>query len=176
MRFLYLFLVFPILALTCCSSIEITVPDDPVNFLSEKWLAQKADLVAVNGEILSSAEYEPEGWLDAVVPGTVLSTLLNNRLIPDPFFSMNNELILDINDVGVEHYTYWFYTKFNFPPEVSGRRIWLNLRGINYKAEVYLNGSKVNATILEGMFRRFNLDITEHVTFSENNILAIIVL
>ncbi len=175
MRFLYLFLVFPILALTCCSSIEIPVPDDPVNFLYEKWLAQKADLVAVNGEILSSAEYEPEGWLDAVVPGTVLSTLLNNRLIPDPFFSMNNELIPDINDVGVEHYTYWFYTKFNFPPEVSGRRIWLNLRGINYKAEVYLNGNKVNATTLEGMFRRFNLDITEHVTFNENNILAIIV-
>ncbi len=174
-RALFLFLICLNLALMCCSSNEIVVPDEPPNYLTNKWLAQKAELVGLNGELISTEKYEPEEWLDAVVPGTVLATLLHNELIPNPFFSKNNELIPDIYNMGVEYYTYWFYTRFNLPPEIRDRRIWLNLRGINYEAEVYLNGKKVNKTTLEGMFKRFNLDITDFISFDGENILAIIV-
>ncbi len=118
MKSLFLFAVGIILALTCCSPSDIPEPDDTINFLSDIWLAQKADLVGYGGEIISRPEFNPVGWLDAVVPGTVLSTLLFNKLVPDPFFSMNNELIPDINEMGVEYYTYWFYTKFKLPHEV----------------------------------------------------------
>ena len=164
-----------ILFLTSCSSNEKRDWGEPVNYLNGRWLAQRVDRVQASGEILSGREYRPEAWLDAVVPGTVLTTLLYNKLIPDPFFSQNNEQIPDIYDVGVGFYTYWFYTKFQLPKEEQGRRIWLKLRGINYRADVYLNGHKINRTTLEGMFKRFGLDITEYVTFSDSNVLAIIV-
>lgn len=45
--------------------------------------------------------------------GSVLSTLLKNKLIPDPFYGLNNEMILDIADSGREYYTFWFFTTFD---------------------------------------------------------------
>lgn len=43
---------------------------------------------------------------------SVLGTLLKNKLIPDPFYGLENEAIIDIADSGREHYTFWFFTTF----------------------------------------------------------------
>ena len=66
--------------------------------------------VISDGTEITGADFKPQGWLDAVVPGTILTTLLHNNLIPDPFFGMNNNLIADVYNTGREYYTYWFYT------------------------------------------------------------------
>jgi mannosylglycoprotein endo-beta-mannosidase len=42
----------------------------------------------------------------------VLGTLLKNKLIPDPFYGLNNQAIIDIADAGREYYTFWFFTTF----------------------------------------------------------------
>lgn len=127
MKFICKICCITLLVLACCSSTKIPPPDEPVNYLNEKWLAQKANRVSVNGEIISSTDYEPKGWLDAVVPGTVQSTLLFNKLIPDPFFSKNNELIPDIDDVGVAFYTYWFSAGSEGFSELHNRRKFQNI-------------------------------------------------
>ena len=91
--------------------------------------------------------------MEAVVPGTVLTTLLHNHLVPDPFVGLNNNEIPDIHDVGRDYYTYWFYTELPKLDVKKGEQVWLNFRGINYAANIFLNGQRVNKDTHEGMFR-----------------------
>ena len=81
----------------------------PVKYLlHDNWKAKRVSDVTADGSVITGADYKPEGWIDAVVPGTILTTLLHNNQIPDPFFGMNNNLIPDVYDTGRDYYTYWF--------------------------------------------------------------------
>ena len=121
--------------------------------LNSGWVAQKVSEVKETGYHLSKTSYPLQNWLPATVPGTVLTTLLNNKLVSDPFYGMNNERIPDIYFTGNEFYTYWFVKDFKENASVNDQ-VWLQLRGVNYKAEIYLNGKKVNATQHVGMLLR----------------------
>ena len=48
-----------------------------------------------------------------VVGFRVLGTLVKSKAVPDPFFGLNNESILDIGDSGRDYYTFWFFTAFD---------------------------------------------------------------
>ena len=158
------------------------------------WLAKQAGTVPDTGQAISSPGYKPVDWIEAVVPGTVLTTLLKNGLPDyfgpgfDPYFGMNGTTIPDISGQGVDFYTYWFYTTFETPQIDAGGRIWLYLRAINYSAEVYLNGSQISGagnlfldgsqlsgTDLRGMFLRNAFDITGLVRQQGGNALAILI-
>ena len=88
---------------------------------------------------------------------TVLTTLLENHMYPAPEFGLNNNLIPDIHEVGNDFYTYWFTRQFTINNLPEGRNVWLNFRGINYKAEIFLNGKRINRNTHEGMFLRKTL-------------------
>ena len=57
------------------------------------WYARKANEVKMDGNRLSAVPLDKTGWLPARVPGTVLTTLLENGLYPAPEFGLNNNLI-----------------------------------------------------------------------------------
>jgi len=145
------------------------------NHLKDPWYAKKAGDVARDGYQLSRSSIDQQEWLEAVVPGTVLTTLLHNDKVPDPFYAMKNDSIPDIYNTGVDYYTYWFYTTFEMPESINYANAWLNLRGINYSAEVYLNGKKVNKDTIKGMFLRHRFNITNYIHSGEKNRLAILV-
>ena len=90
-----------------------TTVNAQVTVLSFGWKAIKASEITVDGCALTDTLPDLSGWLDAYVPGTVLTTLLNNNRIPDPYYGMNNESIPDISEVGRDYYTYWFFNRFN---------------------------------------------------------------
>jgi len=90
--------------------------------LNSGWKAQMASKVQPDGTILTDSAFTPEGWLDAIVPGTILTTLLHNKLIPDPFFGLNNKQIPDVHDVGRDEYTYWFFNEFELPEMYRNNR------------------------------------------------------
>lgn len=48
-------------------------------------------------------------WFDF---DSVLATLVKNKVVPDPFYGLGNEAILDIADAGRDYYTFWFFTTF----------------------------------------------------------------
>ena len=54
--------------------------------LNTGWKAKKAMEVVVDGTVISSKNFQLYDWMEAVVPGTVLTTLLHNKKVPDPFF------------------------------------------------------------------------------------------
>ncbi|MDR2810000.1 MAG: beta-glycosidase [Tannerellaceae bacterium] len=146
--------------------------------LHSGWHARRANEVKTDGNLLTAQPFDSNGWLKAKVPGTVLTTLLENRLFPAPEFSMNNQLIPDIYDVGNEFYTFWFVKPFRVKQQPEdGRQIWINFRGINYKADIFLNGKRLNADTHEGMFLRESYLITPYLKTGEKetNLLAVIV-
>lgn len=139
------------------------------------WKAIKASDLASDGCLLTKDDPDLSKWLTATVPGTVLTTLLNNGLIPDPLYGMNNEKIPDVYTEGRDYYTYWFFNRFSTEGIDSTRQVWLNFRGLNYFAEVYLNGRRISTDKHEGMFLREKYNITPYLNPAGVNRLAVLV-
>lgn len=140
--------------------------------LHEGWQARRANEVMVDGTVISSPGFNLSGWMKTTVPGTVLTTLLNNGVFPDPFFGLNNELIPDISDTGAAFYTFWFHNTFALPEWKAGQEVWLHFRGINYAAEVFLNGHRISYDTHRGMFLRLKYRITPFLNAGGENHLA----
>ena len=114
--------------------------------------------VEASGAVVSSPEYKKaSSWFDAAIPSTVLTALVANNVYPDPHIGMNNMLIPDANDsfsvaYGLDKYSYlpghknpwkdpyWYRTDFELPQTKATDRFELVFEGINYRAEVWLNG------------------------------------
>lgn len=143
--------------------------------LNSGWKMRLAGEVKERGTAISADTYQLTGWKSAVVPGTVLGSMLENKEVPDPFWGMNNERIPDIYHTGRDYYTYWFAKDFKEGYPGGGRQVWLTFRGINYSCEIFLNGKKVNAEPFKGMFLRKSFNITRLLSKTGNNRLAVIV-
>lgn len=143
--------------------------------LNSGWLGMPIAKVTAAGPQLSQPGYALTGWQPAVVPGTVLTTQLTNKQVPDPFFGMNNERIPDIYRTGRDYYTYWFVKDFQEAPAAGSGQVWLHFRGVNYSCEVYLNGQKLTKQTHHGMFLRQTYNITPYLAKSSRNRLAVVV-
>lgn len=142
--------------------------------LNSGWQCANVAKVKDAGEKVSTATYPTDNWMRATVPGTVLTTLLNNKQVSDPFYGMNNKYIPDVYFTGNDYYTYWFVKDFKESAK-AGEQVWLNLRGVNYKCHVFLNGKKLNTEVHEGMMLRQQYNITTALAANGNNRLAVIV-
>jgi len=166
------FLFYLFLFVTCLNSSLFAQSSYELN---SGWKCANIGSVKNSGHELSKPDFNADNWMPATVPGTVLTTLLNNKKIPDPFFGMNNEQIPDIYKTGPDYYTYWFIKDFTESPVAKGSQVYLNLRGVNYICDIYLNGNKLNKTLQKGMFLRFSYNITPFLAKNGNNRLAILV-
>ncbi|HEX8465565.1 MAG TPA: beta galactosidase jelly roll domain-containing protein, partial [Abditibacterium sp.] len=124
------------------------------------------------GAALSKADYRPNGWFRATVPGTVLTTLVNNGVYPEPLYGENNRPDRIPDDLS--RTSYWYRTSFSVPRSFAGRRVWLNFNGINYKAAIWVNGVQVGN--VNGAFSRGIFDVTSQVNLAGTNALAVLIL
>jgi mannosylglycoprotein endo-beta-mannosidase len=143
--------------------------------LNSGWKCKPIAQLQDKGDIISTPAYSLSGWLPAVVPGTVLTTQLFNKQIPDPFYGMNNTKIPDIYKTGRDYYTYWFVKDFKEVSPKAGNQVYLNFRGVNYSFNVFFNGHKLNTQPEAGMFLRRSYNITKWIAKNGNNRLAVIV-
>lgn len=137
--------------------------------LKAGWQLQEVGKVPQSGEALSRSDFEPGGWYKATVPGTVLTTLVNEGVYPEPLYGENNrpDKIPDT----LCRTSYWYRTTFTPPPSYSGKRVWLTFKGINYIAEVWVNGQQVGT--IQGAFARGIFDVTAQVSVGKPNGLAV---
>ena len=142
--------------------------------LNSGWQCKQASTLSATGEQISQPLASLAGWQPAVVPGTVLTTLLANNQIPDPFYGMNNKAIADIYDSGKAKYTYWFVNDFIEEAPANGEQMWLHFRGINYSCDVYLNGKKLNEAPHKGMFLSQTYNITPLMQTGGNRLAVIV--
>lgn len=141
----------------------------------QQWQMKRATDKQATAEQVSVAGFTTTAWQRAIVPGTVLNSLVANGVYPEPYFGLNNKLseglIPDLATAGRDFYTYWFRTEFDIPESFRGKVVWLNLEGINYRAEVWLNGHLV--TVMSGMFRPTLVNVTEWALVGARNALAV---
>ncbi len=115
----FLVLFNSLLPVIVCAQHTLSAASSPwslfLNSDQTNWFIQKASRVRPDGSVVSTAAYQPKGWLPATVPGTVLTNLVANKIYPDPDYGdvnrRTNQLIPDIVDSGREFYHYWYRTK-----------------------------------------------------------------
>lgn len=137
--------------------------------LNEGWRLQDSAKVAAEPTSVSAADYDVHTWYPATVPGTVLTTLVNNHVYPEPLYGLNNQLIPDT----LCRTSYWYRKTFTIPKSFAGRHIWLNFAGINHTASVWVNGKDIGK--IEGAFIRGNFDITSAILPGANAVAVHIV-
>ncbi|MFC1888232.1 hypothetical protein ACFL4G_00610 [Thermodesulfobacteriota bacterium] len=155
--------------------------------LDSGWFLQSSEVISAGGEVISSSSYTTEGWYPTDVPATILAALVENDILPDPYYSDNlyyfdgftsNTLFRPYPVLMPEDSPYypswWFRTDFEVPIDYTGATIFLHLNGINYRANVWLNGTRIADEIdVVGMFRRYRFDVSEHVAIGGSNHLAV---
>ena len=139
--------------------------------LGDGWQLQDAAKVPERGAVVASASYKTRGWYAATVPGTVLTSLVNNGVYPEPLYGENNRP--DKIPDSLSRAPYWYRTVFKIPKGYAGRHVWLNFDGINFSAQVWVNGRQVGAT--KGAFSRGIFDISADVRAGKKAVLAVLV-
>lgn len=143
--------------------------DERMNLSGGAWKLQRASLVHADGMTLSKSSFDDSGWPIATVPGTILTSYLNDGAIPDPNFGDNQVLISD----SYFYSDFWYRDVFTPPVSYHGDRTYLNFDGINWKAVVYLNGHKLGR--IDGSFIRGRFDITDILKPGQPNALAVLI-
>ena len=142
----------------------------------EGWRMLNGDgALPLAGEKVSAPGFDAAAWMPAKVPGTVLDTLVRNGKLPEPYWGLNNrkadKLIPDLGDGNRTYYTAWFRTEFDLPADWKGRSVWMRPEGVNYRAEIWLNGKMV--AFPSGMFARQAVDVTLFANPGARNVLAV---
>jgi hypothetical protein len=133
----------------------------------ESWRLSAAPGLDAGGEKLSQPGYDDSRWFAAVVPGTVLTTLIARGVYPDPDYGLNNLAIPD----SLSRQDYWYRSVFDAPSALEGRELTLTFKGINYAAEVWLNGVRLGN--IKGAFMRGVFSVTGKLQPGRSNALAV---
>ncbi len=159
----------------------------PKMLLRQGWAIQSSATVHEPGETLSTTWFRPRGWYDATLPSTVLSALVLDRVYPDPYYGMNLRSIPGTSYAISTNFSsvpmppdspfrpaWWYRTEFKLSASYTGKTVWLGFDGINFRANVWLNGHQVaSADKLAGAWRLFEFDVTSAARPGETNALAI---
>ncbi|MGZ3833853.1 MAG: glycoside hydrolase family 2 protein [Mucilaginibacter sp.] len=139
--------------------------------LKDGWQMQSSLKEPSPASSISLDKFEPKGWYKISVPSTIIAGLLANKVYDfDPFYGMN---FAKLNDPALDH-PWWFRKVFELPSTEKGKNVVLKLHGINYKANVWLNGALIaDSTAIKGPMRIIELDITKQIKNSGNNVLAL---
>lgn len=138
-------------------------------FLTDGWAIQSSAVVLEPGEKISTETFRATGWYPTSVPSTVLAALSRNGVYRDLYFGKN------LDSVSQEPFqvSWWYRKEFHVEAHQRDETMRLIFDGINYSANVFVNGMKIasdDATF--GAFRRFDLDISR-IVHSGSNIVAV---
>ena len=155
--------------------------------LHDGWQIQSSAKVGTDGATISTTAYRPTDWYRSTVPSTVVGSLVEDSVYRDPFFGMNlreipgttfpigaNFVHTPMDPQSPYAVPWWYRTTFRVPATMRGKRVTLNFDGINYRANVWLNGRRLaDSTAVAGTYRRYEFDVTDVVSRSGGNALAV---
>ena len=125
--------------------------------LYNNWQMQSSAIVGYDGSKLP----DNAGWLDATVPSTAMGVLMDNHVFPSGLLNGENYKSLDRSRFDVP---WWWRTTFSLSKEDTARKVSLELDGLSYRADVWVNGKLVaKADEIYGPFRQHSIDISKYV-------------
>ena len=135
--------------------------------ISDGWEMTDGKTAMASNKSIFDPQYSTSAWYNATVPGTVLTTLVNQGVYADPYFGLNNMNIPE----SLSRTDWWYRCKFTVPKDIDDNQLRLLFNGINYKADIYLNGKSLGD--MKGAFIRGEFNITDLVNENGENILAV---
>ena len=155
--------------------------------LHEGWALQSSCKVQQRAEILSTAGFKPSGWYSTTVPSTVLAAQVAAGEYKDPYFGENLRKLPGMEYPPGKNFaelpmpknspyacSWWYRTEFRLPEEYKGHVVWLHFNGINYRANIWLNGHQVaDSKDVAGAYRIYDFDITHFADPNGVNVLAV---
>ncbi|MGA3210248.1 MAG: sugar-binding domain-containing protein [Terriglobales bacterium] len=171
---------FALVILTCAPC--FAAPDAARTALHDGWMVQSSCKALEAGKVISTAGFHPQGWYKASVPSTVLAAQVASGEFPDPYFGMNLRKIpgtsypiggmfsiLPMPADSPYACSWWYRTTFSLPSGFAHRTVWLHFGGINYRANIWLNGHKLaGSDELAGAYRIYEFDATELIATGKN--------
>jgi exo-1,4-beta-D-glucosaminidase len=133
--------------------------------LKAGWTLFAADRVEATGERIATPGFNAEDWYPAQVPSTVLGNLVDLGIYGNVFMSKNLASLPSAPFLQ----PWWYRTEFVVAEVGPGIRSRLVFEGINYRAEIYLNGRKVaGKDQVAGVWRIHDLDVTRWIHKGKN--------
>jgi beta-galactosidase/beta-glucuronidase len=131
------------------------------------WELCEANRLVTASQSIFSSSFPTSNWYNATVPGTILTTLVDQGIYPDPYFGLNNLAIPD----SLCRTDWWYRIAFSLPESGKSGKVWLLFNGINYRAAIWLNGTLIGN--IAGAFRRGDFNVTSLINRDKENVLAV---
>ncbi|MHB1022943.1 MAG: glycosyl hydrolase 2 galactose-binding domain-containing protein [Acidobacteriaceae bacterium] len=155
--------------------------------LKQGWQVQSACKVQGDGAAFSQEAYHPQGWYSATVPATVLAVQVAAGVYKDPYYGTNLRSIPGTDYPVGENFSnlempadspyrcgWWYRKTFHVPASEKGKVLWLRFGGINYKADIWLNGQKIaDKSDVAGAYRTYEFDVSKVAKAGAENVLAV---
>ncbi|MGA3107332.1 MAG: sugar-binding domain-containing protein [Terriglobales bacterium] len=176
-------LLLPFFALAVAAAQTSFAPAPALTLpLREGWTLQSSAKVAASGEAISSASFHVADWIEADVPTTVVAAQVKRGLLPDPFYGTNIRKYPGVSyPIGTNFsnipmppdspygVSWWYRKEFTLPAVFSGKTVWLNFRGINYRANIFLNGKQIaNSNDVAGAWRTYEFNVSSAIHAGTN--------
>jgi exo-1,4-beta-D-glucosaminidase len=165
--FMAIFIILAAFAVVSCTG-NSSGTASRTDVLSSGWKMMPSDkLNNISENTISTGDFDDASWYEAVVPGTVMGSLASKKVIDDPYFGINMQKM----DAGQFNQPWWYRKSFDLTRADIGKKVALRFNGINYRADLYVNGSKVaGKDEFAGAFRMFTFDITPYVKEGRNTL------
>ena len=169
-------------ALIWAVAAPFAMAEDTTLALKDNWRIQSAAKFTADGAAVSTPGFDSAAWYPTAVPKTVLAALVDNKVFPDPYYGTNlkdipgyqPDLWLVMKEDSPFRAHWWYRTEFTAPQAGKDRVFTLHFDGINYEANIWLNGKLVaGADQVRGMFRRFEFPVTALLLPGKTNALAV---
>jgi len=156
-------------------------------YLHGAWKMQSSCKEVAKGEQISVAGFNTEQWISAEVPGTVVGAQVGAKVLPDPDYGMNltkfpgfdanrHSLFSNVDMPADSPYrcSFWFRTEFDSAKDAAKQATWLHFLGINYRANVWVNGKKIaDKADVAGAYRTFEFPLTAVLKADGTNVLGV---
>jgi exo-1,4-beta-D-glucosaminidase len=155
--------------------------------LREGWRLQSGCKIEAQGEAISTDGFDDKIWYPVTVPATVLAAQVAAGEFKEPYYSDNLRKIpgtsypvgenfsnLPMPADSPYHCGWWYRKQFVLPAADKGRTIWLRFGGINYRANVWVNGKRIaDSTQVAGAYRTYEFDISADAIPGKPNVIAV---
>jgi len=172
----------------CVSQAHQNVSHSPaIQRLADGWTLQSSGKVAETGDVISKSTYQPRGWYTVTVPTTVVAALVKQKVYPDPNFGMNLRQFPGVSyPIGANFSNrpmeqdspfavgWWYRKAFVLPAAFKRKTVWLDFHGINYRANIWVNGKQIgDIQQVAGAWRTHEFNITGMAHPGAVNVVAV---
>jgi exo-1,4-beta-D-glucosaminidase len=137
--------------------------------LTGGWALRSASNVTDTGATISQVGYSTSSWYPVSLPSTVLSGLVANNVYQNIYFGTNLKSVPDLTTQN-----WWFRGEFTAPAITAGQAYWLRFKGVSYRAQIWLNGTQLDANAV-GTMVAHEYNATDLIRPGALNALAILV-